>query len=460
MFEKTRFKASDLPIYQQIADLIADKIADGTLGAGDRLPPQRDIARMTGVNLTTVTRAFASLQERGLVESRPGRGSIVADPSVAASFKSAPVDEAGFVDLSVNRPATTGYLEVLAKLLPQLPNDRRYPALQDFHAPEGPVWARDAIASWLEPVTGIDTPAQIIITNGAQHGLACVLGAIARSGDTILADCVTYQGIGALCRSLDLTLKPVMTDREGMRPDALEAICAANRPRAILLVPTLHNPTTVTLSAERRKAIADVARANGTQIIEDDVYRPLKSDAPPAFIATAPDITIYISSFSKCVAPGLRVGAVLAPKPMVADIAAMLRINCWSTSLLNALVAARMIEDGSVERIISSQKEEFMLRQTIVRETLGAFDIVTDDAAPHAWLNLPEPWQGNAFARVASQNGVGILPGEAFAIDRTLIPHAVRINVGAARSREDLRRALETLSKILSGDRRVFEAVV
>jgi DNA-binding transcriptional MocR family regulator len=222
----------------------------------------------------------------------------------------------------------------------------------------------------------------------------------------------------------------------------------------------LHNPTTVTLSTERRIAIADVARAHGTQIIEDDVYRPLKSDAPPSFITTAPDITIYVSSFSKCVSPGLRVGAVLAPKPLVADIAAMLRINCWSTSPLNALVAARMIEDGSVERIISSQKDEFMLRQTIVRETLGAFDIVTDDAAPHAWLNLPEPWQGNAFARVASQNGVGILPGEAFAIDRTLIPHAVRINVGAARSREDLRRALETLRKILSGDRRVFEAVV
>lgn len=366
----------------------------------------------------------------------------------------------GFVDLSVNRPATTGYLEALARLMPQLPNDRRYPALQDFHAPEGPVWARDTIASWLAPVTGIDVPAQIIMTNGAQHGLACTLGAIARPGDTILADCVTYQGIGALCRSLDLIVKPVMTDQDGMLPDALAAMCAANRPRALLIVPTLHNPTTVTLSAERRNAIADVARAHETLIIEDDVYRPLKGDALPAFITMSPEITVYISSFSKCVAPGLRVGAVLAPKRMVADIAAMLRINCWSISPLNALVAVRMIEDGSIERIISGQRDEFALRQTIVRETLGAFDVVTDDAAPHAWLNLPEPWQGNAFARVASQNGVGILPGEAFAIDRTLIPHAVRINLGAARSREDLRRALETLRKILSGDRRVFEAVV
>jgi DNA-binding transcriptional MocR family regulator len=460
MFEKLQFKDSDQPIYRQIADLIAERIADGTLMAGDRLPPQRDIARMTNVNLTTVTRAFASLQERGLVESRPGRGSIVADPAVTVSFKSAPIDEAGYVDLSVNRPATTGYLEALAELTQQLADDRRYRALQDFHAPEGPPWAREAISAWMAPVTGNDAPEQIVVTNGAQHGLACVLGAIARPGDRILADAVTYQGIGGLCRSLDLVLKPVVLDRDGMQPDAFEAMCIEHKPRAVFLVPTLHNPTTITLSAERRRALAGIARAHNVQIIEDDVYRPLKMEAPPAFVATEPDITIYVSGLSKCVAPGLRVGAVFAPKAIVADIGAMLRINCWSTSPLNTLIATRMIEDGLVERIVAGQKEEFRQRQIIVRETLSGFDCATDDAAPHAWLNLPEPWQGNAFARVASQNGVGVLPGEAFAIDRSLIPHAVRINLGAARSHDDLRRALDILRDILSGNRRVFEVAI
>lgn len=460
MFEKSIFTAGDVPIYRQIADRIADEINEGRLSIGDRLPPQRDIARMAGVNLTTVTRAFADLQQRGLVESRPGRGSIIADPSITASFKSSPVDEQGFIDLSVNRPATTGYLEALATLLPHLADDRRYMALQDFHAPEGPMWAREALSLWLAPVTGTSDPSQVIMTNGAQHGLSCVLGALARPGDTILSDAITYHGIVALCRSLDLVLKPVAMDREGMRPDAFEAACMAHKPSVVFLVPTLHNPTTITLSAERRAALAAIARKHHVLIIEDDVYRPLKAEAPPAFVASDPDMTIYIGGLSKSVAPGLRLGAVVAPKPMVSDIAAMLRINCWSTSPLNALIATRMIEDGLVTRIIAGQRSEFGERQAIVREILSGFDVMTDDVSTHFWLQLPDPWHGNAFARAASQVGVGVLSGEVFTIGRDSVAHAVRVNVGAARSRGDLRRALEALRDILTSGRRLFDTMI
>ena len=460
MFEKTKFVAGDVPIYRQIADLIAERIMQGKLATGDRLPPQRDIARMAGVNLTTITRAFADLQERGLVESRAGRGSIIADPSVNASFKSAPVDEQGFIDLSVNRPATTGYLQALATLMPQLPQDRRYPFLQDFHAPEGPGWAREAVADWLSPAAGINDPSRIIVTNGAQNGLACVLGAVARQGDTILADAVTYQGIGALCRSLDLNLRPVAMDCDGMLPDALDRACDEFKPRALFLVPTLHNPTTITLPAQRKGELAGIARKHGVLIVEDDVYRPLKADAPRALASSDPDITIHISGLSKCVAPGLRFGAVLAPKALIADIAAMLRINCWSTSPLNALIATRMIEDGQVDRIVAGQREEFGRRQAVVREVLADADLWTDDASTHFWLNLPEPWHANAFARAAAQAGVGVLSGEVFAVSRDSVPHAVRVNVGAARSPEDLRRALENLRDVVAGGRRLYETMI
>lgn len=460
MFENLKFMPGDAPIYRQIADRIADEIGEGRLAIGDRLPPQRDIARMAGVNLTTVTRAFAELQQRGLVESRPGRGSIIADPSVTASFKSAPVEEQGFIDLSVNRPATTGYLEALASLMPQLPDDRRYAALQDFHAPEGPAWAREALATWFAPVTGAADPSQVILTNGAQHGLACVLGAFARPGDSILADAITYQGIGALCRSLDLTLRPVAMDRGGMRPEAFEAACVEHNPSAVFLVPTLHNPTTITLSAERRAELAAIARKHRVLILEDDVYRPLKEDAPPALVQTDPDITIHISGLSKCIAPGLRLGAVIAPRAMVSDIAAMLRINCWSTSPLNALIATRMIEDDLAARIVTGQRQEFAARQAIVREVLAGFDVMTDDAATHFWLQLPDPWHGSAFSRAANQAGVGVLAGEVFSVGRDSIAHAVRVNIGAARSREGLRHALEGLREILSGGRRLFETMI
>ena len=152
-----------------------------------------------------------------------------------------PSDEAGLIDLSVNRPATSAYRDALATLLPRLPKDRRFGHLQDYHPPEGPLWARAAVADWLNGVAGDGDAGRVVLTDGAQHGLACVLRALAQRGDIILADSITYQGISALCRSEGLDLRGLPIDREGMRPDAFEAACATLRPRAVFLVPSLHN---------------------------------------------------------------------------------------------------------------------------------------------------------------------------------------------------------------------------
>src|SRR5258705_653193 len=122
MLEDLKLPAGDVPLYQRLADAIAERIAQGEISGGERLPPHREIARLLGINVTTVTRAFSALQRRGLVEARPGRGTIVAgrnDSNDQGSFNSAPSDEFGLIDLSVNRPATTAYLDALAPLLPR-----------------------------------------------------------------------------------------------------------------------------------------------------------------------------------------------------------------------------------------------------------------------------------------------------------------------------------------------------
>src|SRR5215472_4676420 len=199
--------ADDQPLYRRLANAIAERIARGELTVGDRLPPHREIARALRINVTTVTRAFSTLQQRGLVEARRGRGTLVVAPdSNDGGFKSAPSDESGLIDLSVNRPATSAYLDALATLLPRLPKDRRYAAAQDYHPPEGPLWAREAVAEWLAPICGGGDPGRVVLTDGAQHGLACVLSAVAERGDVVLADAVTYQGINALCHSQGLDL--------------------------------------------------------------------------------------------------------------------------------------------------------------------------------------------------------------------------------------------------------------
>jgi DNA-binding transcriptional MocR family regulator len=451
MLDNLELPENDRPIYQRLADAIGERIARGDLVEGEKLPPQREIARVLGVNVTTVTRAFSTLQQRGLVEARPGRGTLVVSrESEDAGFKSAPSDEAGLIDLSVNRPATSAYLEALTALLPRLPRDRRFGAVQDYHPPEGPLWARSAVAAWLQGIAGDGDASRIVLTDGAQHGLACVLRALTQPGDIILVDQITYQGISALCRSQGLDLRGLPADREGMRPDAFEDACQTLRPRAVFLVPTLHNPTTVTLSEERRRALAAIARRHNVLIIEDDVYRPLLDTALPSFATLEPELTVYVSGLSKCVAPGLRFGFVVVPRAVLGNVAAALRIDCWSVSPLIPLIATSLLEDGSVARIIERQREELQRRQAILSEALKPFDVQSHAVSPHAWLHLPEPWRGASFARACRQRGVGVLPADAFAIGRETLAHAVRINVGAAPSLGDLRQALGIIVGLLN----------
>jgi DNA-binding transcriptional MocR family regulator len=450
MLKDLRLTEGEQPIYRQLADAIAERISTGQLEVGERLPPQREIARSLGVNLTTVTRAFATLQQRGLIEGKAGRGTVVRRPEQgpATAFKSAPSDDSGIVDLSVNRPATTAYLDALATLLPRLAKDARYPGLQDYHPPEGPHWARKAVADWLQAAIG-PCSGQVILTDGAQHGLACTLISIARPGDVILADAVTYQGINALCRSLGLDLRSLAMDRQGMMPDQFETACRQWRPRAVFLVPSYQNPTAVTLSMERRRALLAVARQHNVILIEDDVYRPLLDAPQQTFASLAPDLTVYVSGFSKCVAPGLRLGFVVPPRALVGDVAAAVRINCWSISPLTALIGTAMLEDGVITDLVSRQKEELRQRQALVRRILADFDIQTGDTSTHFWLHLPEPWRSNVFVRVCQRRGIGVLGAEAFAVGRDAVAHAVRVNVAAARSHSDLVRALESLADLL-----------
>ena len=451
MLDNLELPENDRPIYQRLADAIGERIARGDLTEGEKLPPQREIAKALGLNVTTVTRAFSTLQQRGLVEARPGRGTLMAPrESDDPGFKSAPSDEAGLIDLSVNRPATSAYLEALSALLPRLSRDRRFGALQDYHPPEGPLWARTAVAGWLQDIAGDGDASRVVLTDGAQHGLACVLRALTQPGDVILVDQITYQGISALCRSHGLDLRGLPADREGMRPDAFEDACQTWRPRAVFLVPSLHNPTTVTLSESRRRALAAIARRHNVLIIEDDVYRPLLETPLPSFASLEPELTIYVGGLSKCVAPGLRFGFVVAPRAVLGNVAAALRIDCWSVSPLIPLIATSLLEEGTAARIIERQREELRERQAILAEALAAFDIQTHEASPHAWLHLPEPWRGASFARACRQRGVGVLPADAFAIGRETLAHAVRINVGAAPSRGELRQALGIIANLLN----------
>lgn len=439
------------PLYMQLADAIERAIDDGGLSAGDRLPPHHDLARGFDVNITTITKAFGVLQQKGLVDSRPGRGTIVSLPMVERDlqFQTEPEDGGGVIDLGVNRALTPAYASSLARLLPKLPADKRFAGVQDYQPSEGPEWARKAGALWIRAYGPKVDPTRVVLTNGAQHALACTLAAVTKPHDRVLADRVTYQGINALCRTLHLELRDVDGDEDGMQPEALENACRESSPRVLFLVPSLHNPTTVTLSEDRRRRLLEVARRHEVLIVEDDVYAPFLESRPPAFADLDPGCSIYITSLSKCIAPGLRTAFVAPPDRLVPDIAATARIDCWSTSALTCLIATRLIEDGIGHAIVEAHRSELRLRNRMTRRILPGEELRTQPTSAHAWLRLPDPWRSVSFANVCQRCGVRVLAAEMFTLGRAQAPQAVRINVAAARSREQLQKALHGIRDLL-----------
>jgi DNA-binding transcriptional MocR family regulator len=175
----------------------------------------------------------------------------------------------------------------------------------------------------------------------------------------------------------------------------------------------------------------------------------LIEERAPAFATLEPELTVHIAGLSKSVAPGLRIGFALTPRALAADVVAAFRVDCWNICPLSALAATMLLEAGAVETIIESQKQELFERQALTAAMLAGYDLRNQAHAPHAWLSLPDAWHGRDFAQASSERGVMVMRADPFSIGREAPPDAVRINIAAARTRDDLRTALGILLELL-----------
>src|SRR5690606_10557158 len=144
------------------------------------------------------------------------------------------------------------------------------------------------------------------------------------------------------------------------------------------------------------------------------------------------------------------IGFILAPPNLVADMSTSLRVDCWSISPLSALVATRLIESGKAADLVAAQRHELRTRQATPQRPIAALEVRSGATAPHAWLMLPDAWRDANFCQQCLANGVAVLPGSAFSIDPERAPNAVRINLSAAPTREQLDRALKVIARLAS----------
>jgi DNA-binding transcriptional MocR family regulator len=349
----------DLPRYLGLAERIAEDIASGRLEAGMRLPPQRDLAERLGVDFTTVSRGYAEARRRGLIVGQVGRGTFVrprreGEPSAPARRG----DRAEPVDLSLNLPPGIAVEEAgraLGETLGALRAGGGLSALLDYQPSAGRPGDRAAGAIWIGRRLGMPVaPERVVVCGGAQHALTVTLLSLAGAGDVVATEALTYQGFRALAEQLHLRVEGVPIDEHGLRVEPFRTLCKRRAVRVLYCTPTMHNPTTGVMSLARRRAVARVAREHGVAIIEDDVYAPLATDAPPPLSSFIPSQSYLIASLSKGVAAGLRIAFVLAPDARAADrIAGVVRATTWMATPLTAEIASRWIMDGTATRVLA-----------------------------------------------------------------------------------------------------------
>ncbi|MEJ0050250.1 MAG: PLP-dependent aminotransferase family protein [Methylovirgula sp.] len=438
--------------YLGIVEALEADVWAGRLQPGDRLPAQRAIAEALKVDLTTVTRAFNEARRRGLVDAQTGRGTFVREGLAEAKLPGR-ADAPALLDLSMNIPPQPSAAR-LQKRIPAdigaLLSDPRGMLHLHYQESTGADSDRIAGAAWLSRRMDSVAPNRVLVAAGAQGALFAICECLCKAGDAVAAGSLTYPGLKAVASQKGLTLLSVAMDAGGIIPAAFADVCRMSRPKALYVIPSIDNPTTATLSEERRIELVRIARAHDVLIIEDDPYAPLRTQILPAFTSLAGDITWHIATLSKCVSPALRIAYVIAPGNNQAQrLAGVLRATTLMAPPLMAALASRWIGDGTLDEICNAIRLENAARQQMAAAILKDVSFAADPNGHHLWLNMPSHWRANDFTEHADRSGVAIVPASAFAI-ASGSPEAVRISLGVAPDRGALEDALILLAELLS----------
>ncbi|UXN57510.1 PLP-dependent aminotransferase family protein [Phyllobacterium zundukense] len=357
------------------------------------------------------------------------------------------------ISLIRTTPPTPSWVgEEFSKAFLELSRRSDLPTLMRTHKFIGAMEDRRAGGLWLKQRFGEELdPDRIIVTNGTQNALFITLATMVGQGGLLLTERLSYYGFRRLATFLGIDVRAIEMDDDGALPEAFEAVCKTDKPKALFLSPTLHNPTTIIMSRERRLALAEIARRYGVIIIEDDVYGLLPKDAPPPIAALAPDVTWHATGLAKCIAPGLRIGYLVAP-----DAAASARAfqpfnttSTWFVSPVSAAIVEHWIGNGVGRRILDAVREEAAARQVIARSILGRASYLAKPEALHLWLDLPAGLTQEGFISACNQQGVVLRSGEMFAVSNEQASPAIRIVLGSPSNREELTTALEGVAAVL-----------
>ena len=448
-------RRSDIPVYRQIEQAIMAGIRAGRLRAGLRLPPERTLAEQLGVDRTTVVAAYRNLSGEGWVAALVGRGTVISgDPAQPAGSHpsgaegtvfawdevltpqpdddiilddiAAASSRPGTLSLASGVPAAEGY--PIAEFRSLLGDALRQSgeALLQYAPAEGLPVLRDEIARMMRR-RGVEVGAEgVLICAGSQQGLYLLARALVVPGDTVAVEAPTYIGAVSVFRAADAHVVPLPRDREGVDPLRLEALLARRQVKLIYLLPTFQNPTGETLGLARRRQVLAVAARYGVPIIEDDPYGELRYDGeplPPMFqLAGADGGVAYLSTFSKVLFPGFRVGWVAGSGALIERLRREKALVDLDSNAVVQAAVAEYLALGLLEDHLAAVRPIYRDRRDALVQGLSAGGTVPatwrlPEGGFSLWVELESGLRARDVLREAMIRGVTFVPGDVFHVD-------------------------------------------
>lgn len=433
--------------YRIIADALERDILSGELAPGARLMTHRELAAKTGVTVSTVTRAYAEAEKRGLVKTMVGRGTFVLEHGLHTS--TAQDSWAGtVVELGVAMPLPSEEPSI-KPLLQKVVLEGDVDALVKSFAPLGYHEHREIGARWLRRAGVAATAESVLITNGHQHSLVSIFCSLFEPGDSIAVDYLTNPGFKTLVQRGGLELAGVMIDEDGMVPEALDALCKTTPIRGIYMTGNVQNPSAKPIPPDRRKALCNIIDRHKLILVEDGTFNVMDTHRDRTLSSLLPDSSVYFTSASSAIYAGLRVAFVHAPVKFHNRIAQAIVANVWTVAPLCVSLMCEAFASGIVEKTLKKKQKEMERRVALLQDTLGDFTVTCSDQTIYAWLFLPSPWSSRDFEQEAEKNGVRVLSADRFVVGMHPAPNCVRLAFTGPSEISTLKKGLDILVSIL-----------